>query len=532
VKLKTLPILCFLCVSALLITKSATAQSWAEEGAREFEELRLQQLQTVQKQNEIAPFSTDGCSGNMSNTWEILATTFPGFERQFGNKPPWENCCVSHDKIYWRGAVEDGYTQRKDADEALKQCVIDTGEKLAPELSRKYSITEGNVLETFSVIADLMYRAVRLGGQPCSLLPWRWGYGWPNCAFAGMSQIPVNYSDIKPDEEVIFFNTSGWLDGNNEYWQLPIHAWIYEPEDSEIRLGAFASILETSYGLKLSKATEENFKQRTNLLISDNERGKKLVIRIAGQDFTLPESKENGHIITTLKFPIEQINAFANEGRIRFIAVTQTGEERHFEGEIQLVSRQGISVISDIDDTIKVTNASDRKQLFDNTFFKDFKAVAGMSSLYQKLSKQGAAIHFVSSSPWQLYTPLQSFLHDSGFPWASMGLKDVRFRDETLLNLFKSGLETKPAQIEPILQHYPERKFILIGDSGEEDPEVYGEMARRYPAQICRILIRNVDKSTAKSARYQTAFNNISRSKWQLFKNPKQIDINKLLHCK
>ena len=60
-------------------------------------------------------------------------------------------------------------------------------------------------------------------------------------------------------------------------------------------------VLESHYGLKTTPDTEVNFKQRTNLLIADNERGKTLVIRLAGQDFTLPESKENGHILGTLK---------------------------------------------------------------------------------------------------------------------------------------------------------------------------------------------------------------------------------------
>jgi phosphatidate phosphatase APP1 len=138
----------------------------------------------------------------------------------------------------------------------------------------------------------------------------------------------------------------------------------------------------------------------------------------------------------------------------------------------------------------------------------------------------------VSSSPWQLYSPLQEFVRDAGFPWATMSLKEVRFRDETLLNLFKKGTDTKPAQIEPILQHYPHRQFILIGDSGEEDPEVYGDITRRYPSQICRILIRNVDGSVTDNDRYKKAFENVAQSKWQLFNDPEQIEVNELLNCR
>ena len=430
------------------------AESWIETGAREFEELRLRQLQTIQNESDIVPFTTDGCSGNQSQNWALLAKTVPGFEKQFGDKPPWEPCCVTHDKAYWHGDTVDGYTKRKQADDALRRCVLATGVRLAPQLSHKYSVSEEVVREGFSLTSELMYRAVRLGGLTCSLLPWRWGYGWPNCAFAGISDNSENYSDIKPDEHILFFNTAGWLDVDNATWHLPVHAWIYEPQDSVVRKGVFASVLNSKYDLKATTDTEDNFHQRTNLMIADNERGKNLMIRIAGRDIALPASKANGHVFTVLKLSAEVVNAFSEQKRLHFFAVTKPDDNRQFVGEVQLVSPFGISVISDIDDTIKISNVTDRKRLFDNTFFKDFREVPGMSDLYQQLVTHGATLHFVSSSPWQLYAPLQEFTRNARFPWATMSLKVVRFRDETLFNLFKKGTETKPEQIEPLLQHY------------------------------------------------------------------------------
>jgi len=127
---------------------------------------------------------------------------------------------------------------------------------------------------------------------------------------------------------------------------------------------------------------------------------------------------------------------------------------------------------------------------------------------------------------------LYDFIRRAGFPWATLDLKDVRFRDETLFNLFKKGTETKPGQIESILQHHAERQFILVGDSGEQDPEVYGDIARRYPAQIHRILIRNADNSKAEDLRFKEAFKHIARNKWQLFDHPGQISIDDLLLIK
>jgi len=525
----TLNLWILLCLVGFLMPGWGKAQSLIDEGVREFEELRLRQLQTVQASGEPAPFSTDGCSGNLSGNWKLLATRLPGFEDEFGNAPPWEDCCVAHDREYWRGAAGDGYNQRHDADQQLRQCVVDTGARLASSLGLRYSVTDETVRQTFTVIADLMYQAVRLGGQPCSLLPWRWGYGWPNCAFARVADIPTQYSDIKADEQLVFFNTAAWLNPEQTHWQIPIHAWIYEPAHSMVRQGIFAALLESNYELKVTAETAAAFLQRSNLLLADNERGKRLVIRLAGQDHELPLSTENGQVYALLQLPVAAVNAVSDQGWLHFFALTQAQDQRRFEGDVQLVAGPGISVISDIDDTIKVTNVSDHRQLFDNTFFRDFRAVEGMPELYRSLAVGGARLHFVSSSPWQLYDPLAEFIETAGFPWATLDLKVVRFRDETLLNFFKKGTETKPAQIEPILQSYPERKFVLIGDSGEQDPEVYGDITRRYPAQIQMVLIRNADDSNAGDQRYKIAFEGIPRGRWQLFDDPADISAGDLL---
>ncbi len=517
-------------LTAALTAPAASAESLLDEGMRELEELRLRQLQTVQGDGEISSFTSDGCSGNLSSSWKLLATRLPGFAEEFGGVPPWEDCCLAHDREYWRGKALDGYRQRHAADRQLQQCVVDTGVELAPSLSLRHSLADEEVEQAFSLIADLMYQAVRLGGQPCSLLPWRWGYGWPNCAFARVSDIPSGKSDIKTDEHLVFFNTAAWLDKGGTHWQIPIHAWVYEPADSELRKGLFAALLESGYALKVTDETTEVFKQRSNLLLADNERGKRLVIRLAGRDYELPLSKKNGHVHALLQLPVATAAAVSEQGRLRFFALTQPGDERRFEGQVELVTGPGISVISDIDDTIKITQVTDHRKLFDNTFFRDFQAVAGMPELYRSLAAGGARLHFVSSSPWQLYEPLQSFIDAAGFPWATLNLKSIRFRDKTLLNFFKKGTETKPEQIEPILQRYPRRKFILIGDSGEQDPEVYGDIARRYPAQIFKVLIRNADGSDDGDERYQTAFGGIAREKWLLFDDAAQIAADALLN--
>jgi len=134
----------------------------------------------------LAPFTTDGCSGGLSIGWEYLAANVEGVRNYHGTRPPWEACCVTHDRFYHVGAAidataEESFTARKQADLTLLACVVETGDTRVAELTIEYDISPETVHSLYVAIAELMYRAVRIGGIPCSGLPWRWGYGWPGC---------------------------------------------------------------------------------------------------------------------------------------------------------------------------------------------------------------------------------------------------------------------------------------------------------------------------------------------------------------
>lgn len=111
--------------------------------------------------------------------------------------------------------------------------------------------------------------------------------------------------------------------------------------------------------------------------------------------------------------------------------------------------------------------------------------------------------HYVSGSPWQLYHPLTRFLFEQErFPAGTVHMKNLR------KNLFDRGalrdimafplggdlatLEQKVRQITNLMIHLPRRRFILVGDSGEKDPEVYRAIQRLFPQQVLQIYIRDV----------------------------------------
>ena len=343
------------------------------------------------------------------------------------------------------------------------------------------------------------------------------------------------HSNVKSDEHVILFNTSGWLNEQSQQWHIPIHGWIYEPELSHIRKALVATTLKKKYQLSVTPETEKNFSDRTNLLFADNERGKRIIIDIAGSHHTLQQSAANGHFYGDIMIDKKIIdNALTEQNSshdptnihaptIRYTVVLKDADKRHFTGQSALLVPNGLSVISDIDDTVKISHVTDKKELIKATFFDDFAPVSGMKEVYRNLSQRRASFHFVSSSPWQLYTPLEQLMSEARFPWADFSLKYIRFKDSTLLNLFKPGLETKPAQISAVIDNYPKRHFLLVGDSGEQDPEAYALIIERYPTQIKGVYIRNITDEVITNQRFAPLIKQ-SNIPWQLFTEASEIE--------
>jgi len=344
--------------------------------------------------------------------------------------------------------------------------------------------------------------------------------------FAGSKSI----SNIDSDEHVVFFTTNSWYDDHSQNWNIPIHGWVYELDSRPIVRAMFSEILERKYGLRKSPVTEDNFAYRTQLLTADNERGKRIVINLLGRRYKLPRSEPNGHFKSLISIPASDVDRYfknladTDRGQISYSLVLRPSDSREYLGKSLLIDSEGVSVISDIDDTVKLSYVTDHKKLFDSSFFQDFKPVGGMPELYRHWHKQGAKFHYVSSSPWQLYEPLQEFMEQHQFPEATLSLKMIRLKDQTFFNLFKSATKTKPQAIEAILRNYPERRFVLLGDSGEKDAQVYAQIANDHPQKIAKIYIRNVNGDTRLDEFYETVFDGLPRALWQTFESPSEIE--------
>ena len=107
----------------LLIPSSLSAQNPLEEIVEAIESEQMLRLAAQQSRRDVTidRFKSDGCSGGMSSAWSYLADTVPKFADYAGNEPPWEHCCVAHDRQYWRGVSDDGYAVREQSDTQLRQ---------------------------------------------------------------------------------------------------------------------------------------------------------------------------------------------------------------------------------------------------------------------------------------------------------------------------------------------------------------------------------------------------------------------------
>lgn len=156
-------------------------------------------------------------------------------------------------------------------------------------------------------------------------------------------------------------------------------------------------------------------------------------------------------------------------------------------------------VISDIDDTLLITGATRLLTMARLTFLRSPHTrlpFNGVAAFYQAL-RNGAAqprpIFYVSSSPWNLYDFLVDFMALNRIPAGPLLLRDLGLPAERAGG--SSHQAHKLAQIERIMNIYPRLPFILIGDSGQHDPEAYTRVVSTRPRQVRAIYIRDVTQA-------------------------------------
>ncbi|KAF2873060.1 hypothetical protein BDV95DRAFT_368643 [Massariosphaeria phaeospora] len=160
--------------------------------------------------------------------------------------------------------------------------------------------------------------------------------------------------------------------------------------------------------------------------------------------------------------------------------------------EIIITESRGVSVISDIDDTIKHSAiSSGAREIFRNAFIRELGdlTIEGVKEWYNEMAQMGVKFHYVSNSPWQLYPVISAYFSLAGLPPGSFHLKQY---SGMLQGIFEPVAERKKATLDKIARDFPERRFILIGDSGEADLEVYTDFVLENPTRVVAVFIRDV----------------------------------------
>ena len=153
-----------------------------------------------------------------------------------------------------------------------------------------------------------------------------------------------------------------------------------------------------------------------------------------------------------------------------------------------------VGIISDVDDTIMITQAPVPWKAAYNLLFLDPKkkaSVPGMSVLFTRIADlfPGAPFFYLSTSPWNVESSIRNFITDHGFPEGPLLLRDLDPRPKTFV---PTGPQHKLEFAEQLMADFPDMKFILVGDDGQKDPTTYATIARRYPGRVLAIVIREL----------------------------------------
>ncbi|QDV29256.1 hypothetical protein Spb1_11360 [Planctopirus ephydatiae] len=335
----------------------------------------------------------------------------------------------------------------------------------------------------------------------------------------------VDCCEVRHNEEIVFYPSYVAPDSTGEQWTMHIQGCIYNLNLPWLRHPIMGAIRRA---LRIDAEFTETFASRLKPFLVGVEENRQIVVRV-GQELvdagkTSAAGLFNG-AITLSKETLESITGEAVRPGlwVPCQAVLDPSDNRQFDGASIVVDRRGLSVISDVDDTVKHSNVSNRRDLFQNTFARVFSPVDGMAEIYRDLAARGAVFHYVSGSPWQLYRPLREFWETYQFPVGSFHLKRFRLRDSARKLKKSPQMQHKRTSIDPILAAFPDRKFVLIGDTGEQDPEIYASVLRDFPQQILGVYLRALHGETADWPRFQQGFSDLPADKWHLYPHHEEL---------
>jgi phosphatidate phosphatase APP1 len=325
-------------------------------------------------------------------------------------------------------------------------------------------------------------------------------------------------------EEVQFFQSLASVSSDNR-WLLTIQGRIFEPAEKSQGREAMIDTLAPMVG---ASHTDTLFRARAGCFLSDSNRNTRVSVKVGERVIPLSASDPAGYFTADITLTNSEVMQLAKGGMISFQSLPTVTNTERFPGSVILVPEEGVTVITDMDDTIKITDMLNHRKKMANTFVLPFRAVPGMADLYRSWKEAlGPSIHFhvVSAGPWQLNEPLRRFTEEAGFPAFTWDMRSVDIGDVSVLlrELRSNPKEFKLAKIQAFMARFPKRHVVLVGDSGEQDPEVYSAILAEFPDRVDAVFIRNV-RSEDQKDRYKRLFpSKEATAKLQVFLDPKKL---------
>ena len=343
-----------------------------------------------------------------------------------------------------------------------------------------------------------------------------------------MKRRPRPLTNLACEDRVVLFPSLGHLARDGEHWIVNIHGDVSAAGSLSLGKRVLLKLLQRTMRVGDEEFTSDLFQQRIARFLALDRPGRRVAVRIGERVYPLPKkSRRNGHFQAAVRLAADEARELApvDAGPAALLPLDVCGAAHPTIacGQVYLLQPSGVSIISDIDDTLKHSYVACKRTLLANTFLRPFETIPGMAALFRGWAAQGAAFHYVSSSPWQLYEHLAEHLAEEGFPAGTFHLRAFRLRDHLLRRILMLRRSGKAGGIRTLIKTYPQRQFVLVGDSGEHDPEIYGAMARRFPRQIAGIYIRQLAGPGNSSRRYARAFRGVASPLVRLFRDAEEI---------
>jgi len=320
---------------------------------------------------------------------------------------------------------------------------------------------------------------------------------------------------VDENEYVTLFPSYAFRDSNSSEVVLKIRGWIYESDANIATRFTFLSLLQT----QIEEEVEEpaDIQKRIDPFLTQSESGEEISIQIGANFYDLKPSSGSGNFEGEIRMSeAEYLNVLETQDRnssLRYRVILTEEDTRNIEGSLPLIAEDATLVISDVDDTIKISEVYlSESRLLANTFYNRPKPVPGMVQRYQDLKEQYADVSFfyVSGSPKQLFDTIESFIVDNGYTEGAVYLREFVLSPvaSELYDFFdaNASYKHKVEAITSIIDDFPLANVILIGDTGEKDPEVYSYIQKQYPSQIQTVYLQNVSDENLSNSRFKSLF--------------------------